>query len=189
MPRNAPLAHRRARAARAAGATAGNACRRTRWPTGKGPSAAVNAGTPPASRGAAGSGSGRSSRVWWVSSGWRTPSMNTASAALDPFERIARPDDDVGAPAGREAADLAAHADRLGRPRGDHRQRLAPADAGRAGHALQRDEIAGILPLHEQVARVVVVDHADRDLDPGGAHPADVRLGRRDLLERWRAGR
>ena len=105
------------------------------------------------------------------------------------FERIARPDDDVGAAARREAADLAAHADRLRRPRRDHRQRLAPADAGRARDSLQRDEVAGILALLEQVAGVVVVDHPDRHLDAGGAHPADVRLGRGDLLERWRAGR
>ncbi len=47
------------RAVRAADATAGNACQRTGWPKGTGPFAAVNAGTPPAGRAAAGSGSGR----------------------------------------------------------------------------------------------------------------------------------
>ena len=38
---------------------------------------------------------------------------------------------------------------------------------GRAGNLLQADEVAGILALHEQVAGVVVVDHADRDFDAG----------------------
>ena len=36
------------------------------------------------------------------------------------------------------------------------------------------------------VARVIVVDHADRDLDPRGAHPADVRLGRGQHFEAGR---
>ena len=52
---------------------------------------------------------------------------------------------------------------------------------GRARHLAERDQIAGILALVEQIARVIVVDHADRHLDPGGAHPADVRLGRGEL--------
>ena len=51
------------------------------------------------------------------------------------------------------------------------------------GTSLQRDQVAGILTFVEQVARVIVVDHADRDLHAGSAHPADVRLRRRDLFE------
>ena len=35
----------------------------------------------------------------------------------------------------------------------------------------------------KQVARLVVVDHADRDIDPRRPHPADIGLGRRELLE------
>ena len=110
--------------------------------------------------------------------------MNTCSAALDAFERIARPDDDVGAAAWRKAADLPAHADRLRRAGRDHRQRLAPAQPGVAGKARQADEIAGILALEELVARVVVVDHADRDADPRARHAADIGLGRGQPLER-----
>ena len=60
---------------------------------------------------------------------------------------------------------------------------LAPGTFGK------RDQIAGILALVEQVARVIVVDHADRDVDPGTPHPADVGLGRRELLEARRADR
>src|SRR5256885_16937256 len=58
------------------------------------------------------------------------------------FERIARPDDDVGAATRNEASDLTAHADRLRRLRRDHRQRLSPGDSRRAGDALQPDPVA-----------------------------------------------
>ena len=54
------------------------------------------------------------------------------------------------------------------------------------GTLREADEIAGILALVEQIAGVIVVDHADRHLDPGGAHPADVGLGRGELLEAGR---
>src|SRR5687768_6768305 len=63
------------------------------------------------------------------------------------LERVAGPDDDVAAAPGQQAAHLAAQPDRLGRPRGDHRQRLAPADASRPRYVAQGDEIAGILAL------------------------------------------
>ena len=90
---------------------------------------------------------------------------------------------DVAAPPGHQAADLAAQPDRLGRPRGDHRQCLAPAHPACARNIGQRDEIPCVLSLIEQEARVVVVNHSDCDLHARIAHPPDVRLGRGDLLE------
>src|SRR4051794_32951863 len=71
-----------------------------------------------------------------------------------PFEGVAGPNDEVGAAAGRKAADLPAHADRFGGARGDHRQGFAPADSRRARDLLQADEVAGILSFHEQVAGI-----------------------------------
>src|SRR5689334_14468404 len=70
------------------------------------------------------------------------------------FERIARPDHHIRSAARRQAADLAAHADRLRWPRSDHRERLAPAYAGGTRYALQRHEVGGVLPLPEDIAGI-----------------------------------
>src|SRR5207253_4599049 len=126
---------RRGPAGRGAGATAGNASRRTLSPTGKGPSA-------------------RSMpvRLWKVAAGEitiplqepRLMGLQRLADAIDEhlfgraraFERIARPDHHIGPAARRQAADLATHSDRLGRSGSDHREGFAPANASRAGDFL-----------------------------------------------------
>src|SRR5207248_1296242 len=70
------------------------------------------------------------------------------------FQRIARPNHHVSPAARRKAADFTAKSDRFRRFRSDHRQRLAPAHTGRAGHALKRDKVAGVLPLHKEVSGI-----------------------------------
>ena len=77
------------------------------------------------------------SLVCLVSIGCCTPSMKTTSALLANLQRVAGPDDDVGAPAGRKAAEVSPKPQRFGRTRCNHRQRLAPADTARARHILK----------------------------------------------------
>ena len=71
---------------------------------------------------------------------------------------------------------------RLPRAASDHGEGFAPGDAGGPRQPPARPGCRHIAAGFG-VARVIIVDHPDRDLDAGGAHPADIGLGRGQHLE------
>src|SRR3546814_13149453 len=96
----------------------------------------------------------------------------------DLFERIIVPDHDVAGAARAQRPDAALHADGARGYAADRGEGLIPAQPARARHARQPDEVARISRRIAHLVRVIIVEPADRHIDPRGLEPPRVRLPR-----------